>query len=74
MQTQPGLAKAISDIAKEIPWARAVQLYEFALFLKTHPLPTEETPEAIAADEALWESQFAATPDEKLAALVASVA
>ena len=33
----------------------------------------EETFEEIAADEKLWEEQFAATSDEKLAALVASV-
>ena len=50
-----------------------MQLYEFALFLKTNPLPTEETFEQIVADEAIWDAQFAATPDEKLAALVASV-
>jgi len=43
------------------------------LFLKTHPLPTEETFEEIAADEAIWDTQFAATDDDKLAALVATV-
>ncbi|NUO82478.1 hypothetical protein HUU05_20580 [candidate division KSB1 bacterium] len=36
-------------------------------------MPAEETFEEIAADEKLWEEQFAATSDEKLAALVASV-
>jgi hypothetical protein len=50
-----------------------VQLYQFALFLKTHPLPTEETFEEIVTDEAIWETQFAATDDDKLAALVAAV-
>lgn len=72
MQTQTDLVKAIAAIAQEIPLARTAQLYEFALFLKSRPLPTEETLEAIA-DESLWDSQFAATPDDKLAALVASV-
>ena len=34
---------------------------------------TEETFEEIAADEALWDAQFAATDNGKLAALVAAV-
>lgn len=72
-RTQADLAKAIADIAATMPLARTVQLYQFALFLKSHPLPTEETFEEIAADEALWDAQFAATDDEKLAALVAAV-
>ena len=72
-QTQADLVKAIADIARSMPLARAMQLYQFALFLKTHPLPTEETFEEIATDEALWDAQFAATDDEKLAALVAEV-
>ncbi len=72
-QSQTDLVKAITDIAKDIPLARTVQLYQFALFLKTHPLPTEETFEEIAADEALWEAQFVATDNGKLAALVATV-
>ena len=56
-----------------MPLARTLQLYEFALFLKSHPLPAEETFEEIAADEARWDAQFAATNDDRLAALVASV-
>ncbi|MCX7855746.1 MAG: hypothetical protein N2556_07210 [Anaerolineae bacterium] len=72
-RTQADLVKAIAEIATTMPLARAVQLYQFALFLKTHPLLTEETFEEIAADEALWEAQFAATDDEKLAALVLAV-
>ncbi|MBC7228431.1 MAG: hypothetical protein H5T61_14570 [Thermoflexales bacterium] len=72
-QTQADLVKAIADIAATMPLARTVQLYQFALFLKTHPLPSEETFEEIAADEALWDAQFAATDDTKLAALIAAV-
>lgn len=72
-QTQAALVKAITDIAAAIPLARTVQLYQFARFLKTHPLPTEETFEEIAADEAIWDAQFAATDNGKLAALVAAV-
>ena len=73
MQAQTDYIKAISEIAANIPLVRAMQLYEFALFLKSHPLPSEETWETIATDEALWDAQFSATDDEKLAALVASV-
>jgi len=72
-QTHADLIKAITDIAAIMPLARTVQLYQFALFLKTHPLPTEETFEEIATDEAIWDTQFAATDDNKLAALVAAV-
>ena len=39
----------------------------------THPLPAEETAEEIATDEALWNSQFATTGNDKLAELVALV-
>jgi hypothetical protein len=73
MQQQADYIKAIVEMAANMPLARTVQLYEFALFLKSHPLPAEETFEKIAADEALWDAQFAATDDGKLAALVASV-
>jgi len=72
-QTHADLIKAITDIAATMPLARTVQLYQFALFLKTHPLPTEETFEETAADEAIWDAQFAATDDDKLAGLVAAV-
>lgn len=73
IQAQTDYVKAITEIAVAMPLARTVQLYEFALFLKSHPLPAEETFEEVAADEALWDAQFAATADDKLAALVTSV-
>ena len=73
IQTQTDYVKAIAKIAATMPLARIVQLYEFALFLKEHPLPTEETFEEIVADEALWDEQFAATSDETISALIASV-
>jgi hypothetical protein len=72
-QTHADLIKAITEIAAAMPLARTVQLYQFALFLKTHPLPTEETFEEVATDEVLWDTQFAATPDDTLAALAAAV-
>lgn len=72
-QTQADLIKAIIDIATTLPMVRVMQLYQFALFLKTHPLPAEEMFSEIQADEALWESQFASTDDNKLAELIAAV-
>ncbi|MGZ9166460.1 MAG: hypothetical protein ACXW4U_14910 [Anaerolineales bacterium] len=72
-QAHTDLVKAITEIAASIPLARRLQLYEFALFLESHPLPAEETLEAIAADEAQWDAQFAATDEDKLSALMASV-
>ncbi|MGC9039211.1 MAG: hypothetical protein ACP5MJ_06895 [Roseiflexus sp.] len=72
-QTQADLVKAIADIATTMPLARTMQLYQFARFLQAHPLPTEETFEEIVADEAIWDAQFAATSDDKLAALLAAV-
>jgi hypothetical protein len=73
MQPQVNYIKAIAEIAANMPLARTVQLYEFALFLKSHPLPSEETFEEIAADEAIGDAQFAATDVAKLDALIASV-
>jgi len=73
LKTQIDFVKAITEIAREMPLVRILQLYEFAIFLKSHPLPTEETFEEVIADEELWDVQFAATADDKLAALVASV-
>ncbi|NUO82481.1 hypothetical protein HUU05_20595 [candidate division KSB1 bacterium] len=52
-QAQLDLAKALAEIAAVMPRARAVQLYEFALLLQSHPLPAEETFEEIADDEKL---------------------
>jgi hypothetical protein len=71
-QTQADLIKAITDIATTLPMAQVMQLYQFALFLKMHPLPEEMFSE-ILADEALWESQFASTDDSKLAELIAVI-
>jgi hypothetical protein len=73
IRAQTDYVEAITEIAATMPLARTAQLYEFALFLKSHPLPAEETFEEIAADEAMWDAQFVATDDHKLAALVASV-
>lgn len=70
LHAQPDLANALAEIAAVMPLARTVQLYELSLFLQSHPLPVEDTFEEIAADEKLWDEQFAATSDEKLAVLL----
>lgn len=72
-QTRANLVRAITEIAANLPLARTMQLYQFARFLQSHPLPAEESLEEILADEALWEAQFAATPDDRLEALIAAV-
>ncbi|MEW6233905.1 MAG: hypothetical protein AB1656_00830 [Candidatus Omnitrophota bacterium] len=58
MHAQTDYVKAIAEIAAAMPLARTVQLYEFALFLKSHPLPLEETYEEIAADKARVDNQL----------------
>ena len=73
MQKEKDFVSAIGEIAINMPLARIVQLYEFALFLKSHPLPIEESIEEIIADEALWDKQFTDTSDESFSALIASV-
>ena len=73
IHAQKDLVKAISEIAAAMPLMRTRQLYEYALFLESHPLPAEETLKALAADEELWDTQFAETSDDKLTALIASV-
>ena len=72
-QAEKGLVKAIAEIAERIPFSRRAQLYEFALFLESHPLPAEEAIEAIAADKAQWDAQFSGTDGDKLTRLIASV-
>jgi hypothetical protein len=72
-EAQTDFVKAIAEIAESIPLLRRKQLYEYALFLESHPLPAEETLEAIAQDEGRWDKKFAATSDNKFAKLIASV-
>jgi hypothetical protein len=72
-QKRTDYIKAISDLVATLSNARLIQLYEFALFLKSHPLPIEENPEEVLEDEAQWDAQFAGTGDVKLAELVESV-
>ena len=67
----------VVDLIMTLPSDRLVSVYDFALFVKTHPHPSEprsevnifgETEAEIQADEELWDRQFAASR-EKLRAL-----
>ena len=73
MHSQTKMVEAIAEAAASMPPTRTAQLYEFALFLQSRSLATDDHAAEIAADEALWDAQFAATDDGKLAALLASV-
>jgi hypothetical protein len=71
--SQTEMVAAIAEVATTMPLTRTAQLYEFALFLQSRSLTTDDDAAEIAADEALWDAQIAATDDVKLAALLASV-
>jgi len=56
------------SIARTLPAERVLQVLQFARFLQVQTLDEftldeEESPEEIAADETLWDAQFAATQD-----------
>lgn len=60
--------QALLSIARTLPTERILQVLQFARFLQVQTLDEfalddEETPDEIAADEALWDAQFAATQD-----------
>ena len=69
MAATTNVIKAITELAEEMPPSRIVQLYEYALFLKSR----QESPEDVQADEALWDEQFAATSDETWSKLIEDV-
>lgn len=59
---------------RRLDQADKLRLMQFLITELAHEAGLElETDEQIAADEALWDSQFAATPESRLDALVASV-
>ncbi len=74
IQPRKNLVKEITKIASSMTSIRTQQLYEFAMFLQSHPLPGEERlEEIIAEDEARWEAQFADTSDDELVRLIKNV-
>lgn len=66
-------SEAVATLMAQLNRARQAQVYEYVLFLLGRADIEEETPEMIAADEALWEAQFAATSESKLDELIAGV-
>jgi hypothetical protein len=61
--------QALFSIIRTLPVEQVQQILEFARFIQTQTLEDfalvdEETIEEIAADEALWDAQFAETQDE----------
>lgn len=69
----PDYTRAIAAVVDTLPPERKVQIFEYALFLRSRPGSEGELQAVIEADEAWWDAQFAATDDSKLAALVAEV-
>ena len=60
----------VVDLIMSLPPDRLVSVYDFALFVKRHPLPSllegdifGETEDEVRADEERWEQQFAASHD-----------
>ena len=71
MRTDTITPQQVIDLVMTLPPDRLPSVYDFALFVKQHPLPL--TPEAdvfgegqdqIRADEERWDQQFAASRDE----------
>lgn len=64
-------SQQVIDLVMTLPADRLASIYDFAMFVKQHPLPSSsefnpfgETREEIQADEDWWESQFCETSDE----------
>lgn len=60
--------QTLLSIVKTLPAEQVKEILQFARFVQTQTLADfafleEETAEEIAADEALWKAQFAATQD-----------
>lgn len=60
--------QALLSIARTLPAEGVLQVLQFARFLQVQTLnefalDEEESPEEIAADEALWDAQFTASQD-----------
>jgi len=73
LQTSQDIVKNIARIAAEMPRDRALRLYEFAIFLESHPLPGENISWNESEDDQLWDELFASTNDAQLESLMESV-
>lgn len=68
--TQTITPQQVVDLVS-LPPERLVSVYDFALFVQQHPLPSipegdifGETEDEVRADEEQWEKQFAASRDK----------
>jgi hypothetical protein len=64
-------SQQVIDLVMTRPPDRLASIYDFAMFVKGHPLPSSseftpfgETEEEIQADEERWDLQFAESRDE----------
>lgn len=64
-------SQQVIDLVMTLPRNRLASVYDFAMFVKEHPLPSssefnpfDETEEQIQADEEWWDLQFAESRDE----------
>lgn len=71
MQMSTITPQQVVDLVMALPPERLVSVYDFALFVKQHPLsPTPEvdifgeTADQVRADEERWDQQFAASRDK----------
>jgi hypothetical protein len=71
MHTNTITVQQVVDVILTLPPDRLVSVYDFALFVKEHPLTLEpeadifgQTEDEVRADEEWWDQQFAASHDE----------
>jgi len=70
MQTSTITPQQVMDVVLALPPDRLASVYDFALFVKAHPLSAApegdvfgETEDDLRADEEQWDQQFAASRD-----------
>jgi hypothetical protein len=71
MSTSAITPEQVIDLVMTLPPDRLLSVYDFALFVKQHPLTTRTEPDIfgetegqIQADEEEWDRQFAASREE----------
>jgi hypothetical protein len=69
MPTKTVTHQQVVDLVMSLPTDRLVSVYDFARFIKSHPLSStadffDATEDEIRADEEQWDQQFAASHEE----------
>lgn len=71
MQTKTITHQQVIDLIITLPLDRLMSVYDFVLFVKSHPLELtpvadifDETEDEIRADEERWDQQFATSRDK----------